>query len=53
MVSIFTSFDLAHKGYRRVFIRVVNLSPDTNTLKQELGAKFKLLYVKENSLTLT
>lgn len=49
IVSILTSFDLAHKGYRRVFIRVINLSPEaTNALKEELKSKFELLYVKEH-----
>jgi acetoin utilization protein AcuB len=47
-VSLLTSYASAQEGYRDVYIRVKNLSPEAvGAAKEELASRFELLYVIE------
>jgi len=46
MASILTSYDLSHKGFRRVYIRMYGIDRfKLNNLKEALGKKGTLLYM--------
>jgi acetoin utilization protein AcuB len=47
-VSLLTSYTSAEEGYRDVYIRVKNLSPEgVESAKKELAARHEVLYVRE------
>jgi acetoin utilization protein AcuB len=47
-VSLLTSYTSPQEGYRDVYIRVKNLTPEAlETAKKELAARHELLYVRE------
>ena len=47
-VSLLTSYATAREGYRDVYIRVKNLSPEgTKAAKEELASRYEVLYVLE------
>lgn len=49
-VSLLTSYTTSLEGYRDVYLRVKNLSPeDTERARQELTARYEVLYVKRDS----
>lgn len=49
-VSLLTSYTTSLEGYRDVYIRVKNLSPEnTEKAKEELAARFEVLYVKRDT----
>jgi acetoin utilization protein AcuB len=48
-VSLLSSYTTSQEGFRDVYIRVKNLSPEgVAAARQELGGRFELLYVSES-----
>lgn len=49
-VSLLTSYTTSLEGYRDVYLRVKNLSPeDTDRARKELASRYEVLYVKRQS----
>jgi acetoin utilization protein AcuB len=47
-VSLLTSYTSAHEGYREIYVRVKNLTPEAlEAAKKELASRHEVLYVRE------